>query len=374
MHYNVISADCHLNEPPDTYTARVASKLHDRVPRVEPAEGGGERWVFDDVGCVAFGPGTAVLARGKVCGPLDYVFDLTHAEVARGSWDPVAHLEDMSQDGVDASVLYSGEAANCWNLRDREVRLASIRAYNEWLAEFCSSAPERLIGSALLPVEEETLDAALAELDRVLALGFRQVEVPIFPRRRYYDPFYAPLWEAIQAAGIPVAIHRGIRQPAGLGGSWEGPFVPNHILWDFSYAVPLGDFVFGVFDSFPELTLVSGEGRIGWLAFFAERLDDSYRRHRHHMELPPLQRSPSEYLRENVYSTFVSDRTGVLLREQIGVERQMWSSDYPHSDSTWPESRRCIEDQFEGVPESDRRLMLAGNAARLYRLGGIDNV
>ena len=83
MQYNVISADSNLNEPPDTYTARVSARLRDRVPRVEPAEGGGERWVFDDVGCVPFGPGTAVLARGKVRGPLDYVFDLTHAEVAR---------------------------------------------------------------------------------------------------------------------------------------------------------------------------------------------------------------------------------------------------------------------------------------------------
>ena len=83
MQYDVISADCHVNEPPDTYTSRVPARLHDRVPRVEPGDEGGERWVFDDIRCVAFGPGSAVLARGKVRGPLDYVFDLTHAEVAR---------------------------------------------------------------------------------------------------------------------------------------------------------------------------------------------------------------------------------------------------------------------------------------------------
>lgn len=373
MHYEVISADCHVNEPPDTYTKRVPSRLRDRVPRVEPSEAGGECWVFDDIRCVAFGPGTAVLAQGKVRGPEDYVFDLKHEDVARGSWDPVAHIDDMGRDGVDASVLYSGEAANCWNLHDREVRIASIRAYNEWLAEFCSVAPDRLLGSALLPVEEETLEPALDELRRALALGFRQVEVPIFPRRRYYDLHYAPLWEAIEDAGIPVAIHRGIRQPAAMGGGWEGPFVPNHILWDFSYAVPLGDFIFAVFDRFPKLQLVSGEGRIGWLSFFAERLDDSYGRHRHHMEIPPLRRRPSEYLRENVYSTFVTDRSGVLLREQIGVERQMWSSDYPHSDSTWPHSQHRIKNQFEGVSERDQQLMLAGNAMRLYRLGGSDD-
>ena len=91
------------------------------------------------------------------------------------------------------------------------------------------------------------------------------------------------------------------------------------------------------------------------------------------MEIPPLRRRPSEYLRENVYSTFVTDRSGVLLREQIGVERQMWSSDYPHSDSTWPHSQHRIKNQFEGVSERDQQLMLAGNAMRLYRLGGSDD-
>ena len=190
----------------------------------------------------------------------------------------------------------------------------------------------------------------------------------MFPHKRYHDPFYDPLWDALQSAGVPVSIHRGIRQPGSLGSSWEGPWVPNHILWDFAYTVPLGDFIFAVFDRFPDLRLVSGEGRIGWLPFFFERLDDSFRRHQPHLNLPRLKRKPSEYARKNIFSTFVEDRAGVLLRHEIGIDHCMWSSDYPHSDSTWPNSQKSIAIQFEGVDETDKRKMLALNAVALYGL------
>ncbi len=370
MKYQVVSADSHVNEPPGTFIDRVPARLRDKAPYIGPSPDGGEGWAIETPTVKrGFGTGSAVFCRGVVRGPEDYLTQgVTFADLGRGGWDPKAHLEDMKKDGADTSVLYSGAAARCHDIQDPELRVACLRAYNDWLAEFCSYDLDHLIGVALLPSEEESLDDALAELDRVLKLGYRTVEVPMFPRRRYHDTYYDPLWNAIQAADVPVSIHRGLRQPVGLGGSWEGPWVPNHVMWDFGYTVPLGDFIFGVFDRFPSLKVVSGEGRIGWLAFLSERLDDSYRRHRHHAHLPGLKKKPSEYLRDNVYSTFVEDRAGVLLREVIGVDHQMWSSDYPHSDSTWPYSKRVIEAQFEGVPEEDKQRMLALNAVELYKL------
>ena len=368
MEYRAISADSHVNEPPDTFRDRVPAKLRDQAPYLKPNTDGGEGWVLEGTHERSFGTGTAVMAKGVARGPEDYIVGLKFSEVARGSWDPATHLEDMKTDGADASVLYSGMAAKIWDFKNKELRLACLRAYNDWLAEFCSHDPQRLIGVALLPVEEETLDEALSELKRVVDMGYRTVEVPMFPHKRYHDPFYDPLWDALQSAGVPVSIHRGIRQPGSLGSSWEGPWVPNHILWDFAYTVPLGDFIFAVFDRFPDLRLVSGEGRIGWLPFFFERLDDSFRRHQPHLNLPLLKRKPSEYARTNIFSTFVEDRAGVLLRHEIGIDQCMWSSDYPHSDSTWPNSQKIIATQFEGVDETDKRKMLALNAVALYGL------
>src|SRR5581483_2664901 len=119
--------------------------------------------------------------RGAPRAPAEYVAGgLKFAEVARGSWDPKAHLADMAADGVDASVIYFGIAVYAYNLKDRALRLACLRAYNDWLAEFCAEDPQRLIGVALLPAEEETIQDALDELHRVLRLGYHSVHVPIF--------------------------------------------------------------------------------------------------------------------------------------------------------------------------------------------------
>ena len=323
MEYRVISADSHINEPPGTFIDRVPAKLRDIAPKVVEAPDGGEGWVFDGRPLTSFGLTSAAVAKGKVRGPEDYIpSGLRFEEIGKGSWDPKAHVEDMERDGVDASVLYFGMAVSCYNTKNGELRRACIRAYNDWLAEFCSTDPDRLIGVAMLPSEEETIDPAIEELHRT---------------------------------GIFGAV-RG------------GPWMSNQVQRDFTYAMPIGDLIFGrVFDRFPKLKFVSGEGRTGWLSFFTQRADESFRRHRFWIG-QELDRLPSDYVKANVFSTFIEDRLGILTRDLIGTENQMWSSDYPHSDTTWPNSQQIIEEQFEGVPAGVKRAMLAGNATRLYGL------
>ena len=177
---------------------------------------------------------------------------------------------------------------------------------------------------------------------------------------------------AAAEADVPVHFHKGVGPTPDTGpfGDRKGPGMVSagQIQSDFMYAMPIADLIFGsVFDRHPTLKVVSGEGRIGWLAHFSERGDVSYRRHRFLQKLT-LDLLPSEYLRRNVYNTFLEDRCGILMRELIGVDRQMWSSDYPHGDTTWPDSQALNEKQFEGVPANEVRQMLTLNAARLYRL------
>jgi len=374
MRYEVISADNHFNEPGDVFIDRVPARYRERAPRVVPTPDGGENWLWEgQVPKTGFGLQSAVHQRGKVCGPQDYVFGgLKLSEVAPGSRDARAAIEHMRMDGVDAGVFYPSLSNHIYGLQDKEFRLAICRAYNDWQRDWCSYDPNRLVTMALLPTTEETPAEAMTELERCLKVGFRSVLVPMFPQRRHWDPWWEPLWAACQDAGVSVNFHKGVGPAPTFGtfGLREGPgmWFAGQVQSDFMYSVPIADFLFGgVFSRCPRLKIVSGEGRIGWLIHFVQRADESYHRHRHWTHYR-LDRLPSELVRENVYSTFIEDRMGILMREYIGVDNNMWSSDYPHSDSTWPHSRQKIEEMFKGVPEGDRRKMLAGNAARLYKL------
>ena len=372
MKYNVISADSHINEPPGTWVDRVPAKFKDLAPRVVATPDGGEGFKFpDETHVQSFGLASATLQKGVIRGPEQYIPNgLKFEEIARGSWDPKQHLEDMKTDGCDASVLYIGVAANVYNIKDPELRLACIRAFNDWLGEFCSYDPARLIGPPLLPVEEESIQDAIDELHRnVKQWKIRTAQIPIFPWKRYFDKFYDPLWAIAQEMEIPLAFHRGLNRPFAFGSpSQGGPFMSNQVMRDFSYCMPFADLVFGgTFDRFPDLKVVSAEGRTGWLIHFVQRSDESIRRHGPWSKVK-LNRLPSECVKQNIYSTFIEDRVGILMRDLIGIDTQMWSSDYPHSDSTWPNSLKVIEEQFEGVPADVKYKMIAGNAIRLYKL------
>lgn len=135
MKYELISADSHVNEPPGTWVDRVPVKFRELAPRVVATPDGGEGWKFpDDPNVTSFGLASATLAKGVVRAPEQYIATgLKFEEIARGSWDPKQHLEDIRKDACDASVLYFGVAANVYNIKDRGLRLACFRAFNDWL-------------------------------------------------------------------------------------------------------------------------------------------------------------------------------------------------------------------------------------------------
>jgi uncharacterized protein len=129
-------------------------------------------------------------------------------------------------------------------------------------------------------------------------------------------------------------------------------------------------FIFGgVFDRHPELRVVSAEHDAGWVAHYAYRLDQLFERHRHWLATDvSIRHQPSEYIGTNACFTFQKDPVAVETRHRVGVSQLMWASDYPHSDSTWPHSRKVIERDFEGVPDDELALLVGGNAAALYSL------
>ncbi|TMA63631.1 MAG: amidohydrolase [Deltaproteobacteria bacterium] len=364
MAERLISADSHVNPPPDLWVRDAPRHLADRVPRVESTPEG-DVWVVDrktqPVQGLSFMGGRDYK---------DYRPRVVYKEMRPGSWDPQARLADMDQDGIAVDVLYGGGPMR---YDDPELRRWCIARYNDWLFELERASGGRLVGIPVIPID--SLDEALAELRRVLAKGARGVQVEAFPdnqgRPHYSDPVWEPLWSEIAAAEVPLSFH--IQGPRGM--HLQRLFDPTPgVRESFIALAPLGvselvaELVFcGICARHPRLRFVVVETGIGWIPYFLERMDSTFKKHRFWTR-SVIPEPPSFYWYRQGHATFIEDRAGVKLHREAGVENVMWSSDYPHSDSTWPRSPEVVAEHFAGVPDEARRQIIYGNAARLYRI------
>jgi predicted TIM-barrel fold metal-dependent hydrolase len=362
--YRLISADSHLTEPGDLWTSRVDKAYRDRVPRlVELAEGVG--WIVEGI-AEPFPIGFTVCAGNA---PQD-MRDWMHLEEVRaGGWDPAVRLQELDQDNVDAEVLFPNRpyqaVAAC---QDPDLHIAMVRAYNDWLSEYCSYAPERLGGMAAIP--NRGIAQAIAEVERVAGMpGFVGFLLKAYPHGdTTLQPEDDALWAAIEDTGMPVAIHVGLTdaKPARL----QARTLPGTVHF---YDAPgrMLELIFGgVLDRFPGLRFAMTEVDCGWVPYFVDQADDNYLRHaKSTLRNEQLPRLPSEYIREFFYFSFITDMYGIANRHRIGLDHMLWSNDYPHIVSDWPYSWKTINAQFANVPPDERHAILAGNALRLYKFG-----
>ena len=266
----------------------------------------------------------------------------------------------MDLDGVDAEVLYGGGPLNT---EDLALRGASYTAYNAWLADFCRGAPGRLFGIAYLPMWD--IDVAIEETRRAAKAGLRGVLIPTIPREKPYDdPTYKRFWKVLEELQLPAHIHTGVRAPRFDGANFMVYMVMNKI----GMCEPISLFIFsGILDRHPGLKLVAVEGGVSWCAWLVHYMDHIWERHRYWTE-SPIEQPPSYYFHRQVLATFMDDPPGVRERQLIGVGNIMWSSDYPHAETTWPHSREEIERHFAGVAEEEKYRIVCGNALDLYRI------
>jgi predicted TIM-barrel fold metal-dependent hydrolase len=357
--YRLISADSHPNEPPSLWLDRVPAKYKDRAPRIERFEQG-DGWVLEGVkDPINFGQNACAGLPASQMTPWCRFEDLRH-----GGWDPAARLNEMDADNVDAEVLYPTPRLS-WSIvanQDVEFHLAMVRAYNDWLSEYCAHAPDRFGGQALLP--NRGAEAAVEEIERVWGRpGIRGFVMGTYPNGTL-DP--APeddkVWGLMAEAGIPLSIHVSMTQT--MPGSHKSPLPGYGRFFDAPNRIVQMVFS-GMFDRFPDLRLVIAEVDCGWVPYFKEQIDNNSGRLREVNDFG-LRDLPSRYVENHVYFTYMTDTFAVRHRHEIGVDKMLWSSDYPHISADWPNSWKTIQASFSGVDPRERQAILAGNAATLF--------
>jgi predicted TIM-barrel fold metal-dependent hydrolase len=290
-----------------------------------------------------------------------------------GEFDPVERLKDMDIDGVEAEVLYTNiEAGVSYNAMPDGGRLAAFQAFNSAALDFAATDPKRLIIVYIIPIAD--VDEAVGEVQRLAREGARAFMLPLYPTDLdlppYFDPHYDRLWGAIQETGIPISQHVGAND--ALWNVLRYDTTPAKGIFQslppiFMAEVIANWIVGGVFERFPGLKVVLVEAGLGWIPFFLGRLDTM--KHRHgwdHYDM--LKELPSSYWQSNMAATFEEDTFGVAQRHILGVDNLLWATDYPHPDSTWPDSQKVLDTHFSDVPIEEARQIIGGNASRLYRL------
>lgn len=379
--YRIVDADQHVDPPHTFWKDYLPERLREFAPEIE--EGDEHDWVVFEgkkrpLNLLSFLAGKEEInfkQKGKLA-------DLRSAMSAE------KRLSDMDDDQIDAAVLFGGGPLPTAN---SELLIESYRAYNRWLADFCAEAPDRFRGVAYLPMRN--VEESIGMLREIAKLGFRSINVPAYPQaadgiktsagiknmsdsqvaaltgdpsgdRSYWHKEFEPFWAEVCDLDITVTMHLGGRITRF---GENDHFLPDHLMSKLAMAEPVCVAIYGgLFDRFPKLRFAMIESGVGWMAFAAQYMDHSWGKHRYWVG-NECQHPPSYYMDQNIWGSFLRDRIGIEMRHMPGGKNIMWSSDFPHSETTYPHSRKFIAEEFDGVPDADMREIVGGIAGRLFQ-------
>ncbi len=360
--FPVISADSHITEHPETYSAHIDPKWRDKAPRMINAGEKGDLFIIDGMKRpIAMG---LVAAAGKSAEELSEA-GVTFDELHRGGWDPKARIGEQERDGVAAEIIYPTVGMMICNHSDFDYKKACFDAYNRWIAEYCAEDPLRLLGCGQTAMRSPA--EGVEDLKAIKALGLRGVMMPGEPAEEDYDSeIYNPVWETAIELGLPLSFHILTMKNAQT----RGPRINTFLSIIRGNQDIMGTMIFGgVFERYPELKIVCVEADAGWVPHYLYRMDHAYNRHRNW--LAPgvtLERLPSEYFSEHIYTTFQDDWVAFKCADQMNWRRLLWANDFPHSDSTWPWSQEMLAEHTAHLTDEQTRAILCDNVAELYNI------
>jgi|SRR6478735_3942734 len=368
--YRIVSVDDHVTEPPRMFEGRLPAALAADGPRVERDEHGHDWWVFDhdrvpllgSDSWLGFEPGHAYLGQVN--------FDDLHPAV----YDIDARVRYMDVVGVEASLCFASApfgfaGTRFLKMRDRDLGLASLRAYNDWHhEEWMSPHPGRIIGNQVTWLADPQI--AAAEIRRNAERGFRALSFSENPERLGLPSLYSDHWDPLFAACVEtdtvVNLHVGSSSATIVPSADSAPAVLG-ALFPINAMATAADWLFtGIPLRFPDLKIALSEGGFGWVPILIDRIEHMQRQLDYSVQFGDL--TPVDVLRRNFWFTTFNDEQSMSLRHLAGVDHIMVEVDYPHSDSTWPDSQEILVRQFADVPDDEVAKMTHLNAIELYRL------
>lgn len=384
-----ISADSHALEGPEVFEG-LPEKFGDDAPRVIRKEGKGDFIVTPNLPKRSRNVAYMALAGTRLdyetpvprehaskpsAGSIDdpeiqaYITG-GYAAMRPGLTDGARRPDDQDIDGVSAEILYPGWFP-MFSLPNLDLLVAVQRNYNDWMHDQSVASNGRLIGLAALAVQRP--DVAVAELERVIGLGYKGIVIPSnAPRgRRYSDAEYDPMWALAEEAGLPVAFHVACMShvPDWLKAMADRDPVVSYagspaLIHDTMVEL----MVRGVCAKFPDLKFVLAEFNAGWVAHWLDKVQQGWSREfsKDPSSTPPV--DVLEIWKRQFFATIEDDTAALRTRDLIGEETLLWGSDYPHTDSTWPCSTQVLDEMFEDYPSEIRDKITRTNVANLYSL------
>ena len=343
----ILSIDDHTVEPPDMFEGHVPAKYKDRAPRMVRNEQGFEQWLFEGKIIAATGLNATVSWPKEEWG-LD---PSCLAEMRPAAYLIDERVRDMNRNGVLASMCFPSLAGfsgrRFQEADDKDLALVMLQAYNDWhIDEWCGSHPGRFMPLSIGPVWD--MDALVAEVRRVAAKGCRAISMPELPHVQglpsYQSEYWDPFFTAISDEDMVMCLHIGM----GLDAINMGPdFSPDNFMVLSTQVTVLSvqDLLWGpAMRKYPKLKIAFSEGGIGWIPFLMDRVDRHYDNQRWTGQ-DFGGKLPSEVFREHSLACFISDPTSLKLYREIGIDIIAFETDYPHSDSLWPDAPEALLQQ-----------------------------
>jgi predicted TIM-barrel fold metal-dependent hydrolase len=383
-----ISVDDHLIEPARLWQERVPRALRDRAPRIV-RDGDDEFWLYDDRQIITTGLNAVAGKSREEFSPEP----ISYEDMRAGCYDPAARVADMNDGFVLSSMLFPSFPRYCGQVfteaKDRDLALVCVQAWNDFiLEEFAAAYPGRFIPMMIIPLWDPA--AAAAEIERTAALGGKSVAFSENPTKlglpSIHTDHWDPVFQAANDTGYVVSMHVG----SSSNMIRTSDDMPTLAFMAYSAAAnqagTLLDWLFsGNFGRYPNLKIALSEGSIGWIPYFLERAEQVIDKQRFWASRFDINMNAAhdrgenkgeasfsldtdirQLFRDHVFGTFIEDQAGVRLLDIIGEDNVMLECDYPHSDSTWPDTVNLARKWLGHLPEDVQHKITVGNASRVY--------
>lgn len=363
----IVSVDDHVIEHPNVWQDRLPARYKEAGPRNYKDEDGNDVWEFEGRRSYNIGLNAVAGKRRE-----DYGVEPTRfSDMLPGCYDPKERVKDMDIEGVQAQLCFPSfpgfAGSTFFNATDKDLATACVAAWNNWMIdEWCSANPGRQIPLALVPFWD--IDATVAEAERVAAKGAKAISFTEMPHALGLPSFHTTHWDPFlrvcEEAGMPLCLHFGSGGAPSVAP--EAPFTTAIALFGLNSQMATVDLVnTRMFERFPRLKVALSEGGIGWMPYILERMDYTWERHRFYTGMADARR-PSDIFRTNIFGCFIYDEAGLANIDRIGVDNIMFESDYPHSDSNWPHTRKMLAESLAHLPDDVARKIAEDNARRVF--------